>query len=75
MSDPRAWVHLALYPIGASGAIFCGRDQSARFGDVLSRAVHELDALGELSVHGVLPEDIGAHSYRKGSSTFTTSGS
>ena len=68
-------LHLLLFMIDASGAIFSGRDQAARFSDALGRVVSHVDAIGELTGYGVLAEEIGAHSYRKGSSTFATSGS
>lgn len=68
-------LHLLLFMIDPSGAIFSGRDQAARFSDSLSRVVSHVDSIGELTGYGVLAEEIGAHSYRKGSSTFATSGS
>ena len=54
-------LHLLLFMVDTSGAIFSGRGQAACLGDVFGRFLSHADSIGELT--------------GKGSSTFATSGS
>lgn len=51
------------------------KNQEARFSEILSKVLKTAEGKKELAAHGLTPDDIGTHSIRKGSSTYTMSGS
>eukprot|EP00698_Gefionella_okellyi_P009833 TRINITY_DN2520_c0_g1_i2.p1 TRINITY_DN2520_c0_g1~~TRINITY_DN2520_c0_g1_i2.p1 ORF type:complete len:488 (-),score=113.13 TRINITY_DN2520_c0_g1_i2:135-1598(-) len=56
-------------------SVFPGAGQYERYSKALKRLFNEPDVIAELAEYGLTPADLGAHSSRKGSSTFAASGS
>lgn len=59
----------------AQGSLFPGGHQSSRFSRLLKAGLSTEDGKTACALSGVLPEDIGTHSLRKGASTFVSNGS
>jgi hypothetical protein len=59
---------------GAPTQIFLGGNQEDRFGEKLRAAFNTTGGKAVLTMNGLLSEDIGVHSVRKGASTYISSG-
>ena len=59
----------------ATDTLFLGGTPAQTFNKALSQAMRHPEMVSKLLLHGLVPDDIGSHSIRKGAATFLANGS
>jgi hypothetical protein len=68
-------VYLLYFEIGSDGMIFAGDSPEKRFSAILGKVLRGGDLTMVMEEHGLPCSKLGSHSMRKGSATYTSSGS